>query len=405
MAPITGVNLGFLVGFIPTASMTLASILLSSITVHSLVEASVQNFAAGLILSAVAAELFPLMIGEDVTTTDSMIGVTVGFAVGLTILNSVETIVGYVISFVEKAPEEGSMHSQSRRLSAAERKKTDIPFNEVDEPELTMELKAIKKARKPRSGSGSDNGLLKGDDIEDEGEWEDEPVHMSHVALSVPSHRQHLEEHMREMYDCVVDMENKAIHLLTQHNLSQKDVETVAEEIDEAVHTLHYKLDHCKRLLQGSEIEIHMTATTGAKDAVIVPLNSTGSWVTEAKKHRIKGRLAGLKATVQHLVDHILEANIDKSTLTEMHEHMEHMESQLTMFHDTVEKASAKWRRCRPTTMPITELGDTVPIDLVIPVTMDCFIDGFLIGVTCSIAPTAGIILGAANCLEMVEKW
>jgi hypothetical protein len=101
MAPITGVNLGFLVGFIPTASMTLASILLSSITVHSLVEASVQNFAAGLILAAVAAELFPLMIGENVTTTDSMIGVTVGFAVGLTILNSVETIVGYVISFVD----------------------------------------------------------------------------------------------------------------------------------------------------------------------------------------------------------------------------------------------------------------------------------------------------------------
>jgi hypothetical protein len=32
---------------------------------------------------------------------------------------------------------------------------------------------------------------------------------------------------------------------------------------------------------------------------------------------------------------------------------------------------------------------------------MDCFIDGFLIGVTCTLAPKAGIVLGAANCLEM----
>ena len=49
---ITGVSLGFLVGAIPTISMTIASVVLTSITVTVLVEAAFQNFAAGLIIAA-----------------------------------------------------------------------------------------------------------------------------------------------------------------------------------------------------------------------------------------------------------------------------------------------------------------------------------------------------------------
>ena len=33
--------------------------------------------------------------------------------------------------------------------------------------------------------------------------------------------------------------------------------------------------------------------------------------------------------------------------------------------------------------------------------TLDCFVDGFLIGVSSALSPTAGIVLGLANCLEM----
>jgi zinc transporter ZupT len=47
------------------------------------------------------------------------------------------------------------------------------------------------------------------------------------------------------------------------------------------------------------------------------------------------------------------------------------------------------------------ELGATLPASLVIPVTLDCFVDGFLIGVTSGLSPHAGIVLGIANCLEM----
>lgn len=52
MGNITGISLGFLVGGIPTVSMTVASFALTSLHVSSLVEAAFQNFAAGLILAA-----------------------------------------------------------------------------------------------------------------------------------------------------------------------------------------------------------------------------------------------------------------------------------------------------------------------------------------------------------------
>jgi zinc transporter ZupT len=183
--------------------------------------------------------------------------------------------------------------------------------------------------------------------------------------------------------------------LLEDNTLPESESEQIAEEIDEEIHSLQYKLDHCKRLLEGSEIE-------GVQPGSTKGLSMTFStWVTDAKKHQIKGRLNGLKATAQHLLEHIREATIDKDTLQEMHEHMEHMDIQLSSFHSSVEKASSKWRRSRPTTMPEPELGDKIPISLVIPVAMDCFVDGLLIGITCALSPQAGIILGAANCLEM----
>ena len=120
--------------------------------------------------------------------------------------------------------------------------------------------------------------------------------------------------------------------------------------------------------------------------------------------------------------------------------HMDAFDHHIASFHEFVERAASKWRRHVP--MIETHLGDTLPgefthndfmygisdavcfslpssyydyhyhyhyyftallltVGLVVPVTMDCFIDGFLIGVSCALSPSAGIILGAANCLEM----
>ena len=48
----SGVELGFIVGAVPTVAMIIASWILSNIEVGPLVEAGFQNFAAGLILAA-----------------------------------------------------------------------------------------------------------------------------------------------------------------------------------------------------------------------------------------------------------------------------------------------------------------------------------------------------------------
>jgi zinc transporter, ZIP family len=75
------------------------------------------------------------------------------------------------------------------------------------------------------------------------------------------------------------------------------------------------------------------------------------------------------------------------------------MDKQISTFHETVEHAGARWRRLLPDIEPVE--GDKLPMGLVLPVIMDGFVDGFLIGIAISISMKAGIILSAANCLEM----
>ena len=79
---------------------------------------------------------------------------------------------------------------------------------------------------------------------------------------------------------------------------------------------------------------------------------------------------------------------------------MEDMDHIINSFHEHVSTVGSRWIR-RHRVLPETKIGDVIPLNLVIPVTMDCFVDGFLIGVSCSLSSNAGIVLGFANCLEM----
>ena len=72
--------------------MLLASFLLSQLDVEPYVEAVFQNFAAGLILAAVGAELFPLLHKYS-TPEESIIGISVGFPAALMILYGIEYII------------------------------------------------------------------------------------------------------------------------------------------------------------------------------------------------------------------------------------------------------------------------------------------------------------------------
>lgn len=154
------------------------------------------------------------------------------------------------------------------------------------------------------------------------------------------------------------------------------------------------------RLLQGSESDVLTTTSAGAISSLhpSSPPKSS-NWVTEDRKLVMKKKLVKIKHIVAHLVEHIDEPMIDKHVLHEMYEHMTAMDRQIEKFHNIIESSASKWRR--NSALPQTQIGDKLPFNLILPVTIDCFVDGFLIGVSVAISPKAGFILASANCFEM----
>ena len=89
----------------------------------------------------------------------------------------------------------------------------------------------------------------------------------------------------------------------------------------------------------------------------------------------------------------------DTEIIKEVHAHIDEIDESLNSFHKEVEETFYRWRRSR--SMPIPSAGAEVPTGLVVPVFIDSFVDGFLIGLACALNLKAGYILSAANCLEM----
>jgi hypothetical protein len=251
--------LSLVIGLMPSVCMGIASFFLSQLTISGVIEACFQNLAGGLILGAVAAELFPLLQDDTMSHRDQMVGITVGFLVGLVVLNGTEPVVEACVAYWNRKSGRnngeavaGSEHKcdgadvynplglgqaidKSTNTTIGQRKKTDIPFHDIEEQSLSSELRGLR-----RHGPGqSERDLLS--------EWAYDPVELSSVALAHPNHRSHLEDHLVEIHSRVGEMEVKAARLVGEDSLSQKESEQIAEEIDEAIHVLQYKLDHCRR--------------------------------------------------------------------------------------------------------------------------------------------------------------
>lgn len=73
--------------------------------------------------------------------------------------------------------------------------------------------------------------------------------------------------------------------------------EELAESIDREVHILQYKLDHCRRLLQGS-----FSDTTGSH-IILEKWNSS--------RLELKKRLFNLKFIAKHLLQHMNDSNLN----------------------------------------------------------------------------------------------
>lgn len=93
-----------------------------------------QNFAAGLILAAVAAELFPLMLETNdkrstwvcgtiyisfltcllSTITHLQVGVSAGFLIGFIVLNSIESVIEIITEALKTRYKEAAVQVRSR---------------------------------------------------------------------------------------------------------------------------------------------------------------------------------------------------------------------------------------------------------------------------------------------------
>jgi hypothetical protein len=99
---VNAVVLAFACSVVPAAAMMLGSLLLTRIKISERLLAAFQNLSAGLVLAAVAAELFPLL-GSS-TDGAQIGGLTVGFVCGLLVVFGVERL-GEVLEVRNKREE------------------------------------------------------------------------------------------------------------------------------------------------------------------------------------------------------------------------------------------------------------------------------------------------------------
>ena len=69
------------------------------------------------------------------------------------------------------------------------------------------------------------------------------------MAMTEPRHREHIREHLIELEHSVSTLEKTSYAVLC-HAMTTAEAEAAAEGIDEEIHRVQYKLDHCRRLLQ-----------------------------------------------------------------------------------------------------------------------------------------------------------
>ena len=63
---------------------------------------------------------------------------------------------------------------------------------------------------------------------------------------------------------------------------------------------------------------------------------SSATWVTDECKLAIKQRIRNLKLIADHIIEHVQDPQVDVAVLHEVIGHMNQMDEQINVFHDTV---------------------------------------------------------------------
>ena len=113
--------------------------------------------------------------------------------------------------------------------------------------------------------------------------------------------------------------------------------------------------------------------------------------ITEARVAQVNEQLHHLKERTRSLAFE-LSSNLPPSryALTSMFTTMAQMEQKIGALHEAVDGYGFVWSHGRTHPLPLPPSGSAVPMGILLPVTIDCVMDGFLLGATSSVSAHAG---------------
>lgn len=403
---------GLKIGCIPTISMLLSSLLFISFSslsnTNKTVEAMFQSLSAGLILSAVSIDLFPLLLDpQQLSMIVYFMSITSGFIFGIGFLYGMS----YLISKMD-IHDENEQSSNNRHIQASNTEISSDIYHEEQNPSLLTSQSALKHdlsssyqryqsvpmtstAVTVNDSNTSNNSSYNNLGFEDD--WDELPIAVSTQAIRLPGHKAKILASTNEINDCIRSLDEKIQRILSisvNYNKNFDDIDVLSislneltEEIDQEIHILQYKLDRCRRLLEGSGY--HLTA------------NVNRLWMQNQFKQRVLHQIHTLKSLGFHIRDHLDDNEISMDLLREIHGHLLNMNNVVCKFHDKISNISYHWKKRHISKTPVPLPGSTVPLSLIIPVIVDSIVDGFLIGLSASISLNVGYILATANAIEM----
>lgn len=327
----------------PSTAMLVGTLAVVFVRLPPLLQASTQNFSAGLLISAVASELYPLLKSAAVpgapppSTVGAVTGLTLGFVVGLVTMFGLEMLVDEDESEPEDAEKEiafrtSMLSGASEQTGLLERQDSD--YGTVEDP-LSPRTSSRRNATKKEFGNAKTP--------------ENEETALSSMLTF---HR-----------ECKT----------MSQKLNQIDLASMQRhKIDEVMHMLMYHIDVAKDQLTQKE-----------------PLSACDRTRLEARLTEVKAQFAKLQS---------------KQDLAEARKAIQDFETVVYTMHSANEKSrTRRFSRWKTLSIPSNhgQLSEKIPWTTVFAVTVDAVVDGTLIGLSYSASHKAGLSMALATCIEM----
>lgn len=316
------------------------------------------------------------------STYDVLIGTIFGFMTAFCFLNGAESAVKVLTWQFKKTAILSRIYLDSPVFNAIR--------GDIIPPEEDIELESgpdrVFCKTHVQTVDGQD---LVGDPISTIGTWEPDAVERAAVTINTTG-RGRITSHMNDLMQFLDHMQSNLNLLVEEGETAQ--LERIAEQIDEDCHSLQYKIDRSRRVMQG--VGSGLIERSGGRGAEM-----RHKLISDEKKQAMLHELSILQECSKHILSHLsLDRSVDAQVVQEMFDHLSDMQSHMGAFHEMIDRVTWRWKSLE---IEEVRLGDRVPFSVVAPVVVDGCVDGFLIGITLSASLKAGYILAAANCIEM----